>query len=99
MTQGGTGVIAASGGRVPEAEQPSFGTNRRRLPIEGKCGHRRRRRRGEAAAWRASLMRSAQQLLGIVYAPDERSAEAAAVAEFKIGEEQRRRLIVRPNDD
>jgi hypothetical protein len=46
-------------------------------------------------AWRASLMRSRSQLLGIVYAPDERSAKAAAVAEFKIGEEQRRRLIVR----
>jgi hypothetical protein len=29
----------------------------------------------------------------------EKSAEAAAIAEFKIvGEEQRRRLIIRPND-
>jgi len=38
------------------------------------------------------------QRLGIVYAPDEKSAEAKAIAEFKIGEELRRRLIVRPND-
>jgi hypothetical protein len=37
-------------------------------------------------------MRSRSRLLGIVYPPDKRSAEAAAVAEFKIGEEQRRRL-------
>ena len=38
-------------------------------------------------------------VLGVVYAPDEKSAEAAAIAEFKIGEDQRRRLIVRPDDD
>ena len=34
-------------------------------------------------AWRASLMRSRSQHLGVVYAPDEKSAEAAAVAEAK----------------
>jgi hypothetical protein len=33
-----------------------------------------------------------------VYALDEKSAEAAAVAKFKIGDEQRRLLIVRPDD-
>ena len=33
------------------------------------------------------------------YAPDEKAAEAAAVAEFKIGEEQRRRLVVRPDNE
>ena len=49
-------------------------------------------------AWRASLLRSRSQLLGIVYAPDEKSAEAKAVVEFKIGAEQRRRLIVREQD-
>jgi hypothetical protein len=31
----------------------------------------------------------------VVYAPDEKSAEAAAIAEFKIGKDQRRRLVVR----
>jgi hypothetical protein len=50
-------------------------------------------------AWRASLMRSRTHLLGIVYAPDEKSAEAAAIAEFKIGEDMRRRLIVRCDDE
>jgi hypothetical protein len=50
-------------------------------------------------SWRASLMRSRNKPLGIVYARDEKSAEAEAIAEFKIGEEQRRRLVVRPNDD
>jgi hypothetical protein len=38
-------------------------------------------------------------VLGVVYAPDEKSAEAAAIAEYKISEDMRRRLIVRPNDD
>jgi hypothetical protein len=46
--------------------------------------------------WRVALMRSRTHYLGVVYAPDEK---AAAVAEFKIGEEQRRRLVVRPDDE
>jgi hypothetical protein len=50
-------------------------------------------------AWRASLLRSRAHLLGIVYAPDEKAAEAAAIAEFRISEDMRRRLIVRPNDE
>jgi hypothetical protein len=37
--------------------------------------------------WHASLMRSRSQLLGVVYAPDEKSAEAAAIAEFKVAED------------
>jgi hypothetical protein len=49
-------------------------------------------------AWRTSLMRSRNHLLGIVYAPDEKSAEAAAIAEFKISEDMRRRLVVREED-
>jgi hypothetical protein len=43
-------------------------------------------------------MRSRNHYLGIVYAPDEKSAEAAAIAEFKMAEEQRRRLIVREQE-
>jgi hypothetical protein len=43
-------------------------------------------------------MRSRAQHLGVVYAPDEKSAEAAAIAEFKIGDEQRRRLVVREQE-
>jgi hypothetical protein len=48
--------------------------------------------------WRVALMRSRTHYLGVVYAPDEKSAEAAAIAEFKIGEDQRRRLIVREGE-
>jgi hypothetical protein len=50
-------------------------------------------------SWSATLMRSRNQFLGIVYAPDEKSAEAAAIAEFKVREDMRRRLIVRPTDE
>jgi hypothetical protein len=44
-------------------------------------------------------MRSRTHYLGVVYASDEKSAETAAIAEFKIGDEQRRRLIVRARND
>jgi hypothetical protein len=43
-------------------------------------------------------MRARTHYLGVVYAPDEKAAEAAAIAEYKIGEDQRRRLIVRADD-
>jgi hypothetical protein len=33
-----------------------------------------------------------------VQAPDESAAEAAAVEEFKLGDEQRKRLVVRERD-
>jgi hypothetical protein len=42
-------------------------------------------------------MRSRNQLLGIVYARDEKSG-AAAIAEFKIDPDLRRRLVVREQD-
>jgi hypothetical protein len=41
------------------------------------------------------LMRARSQNLGIVYAANAEAAEAAAVAEFNIRDDQRRRLIVR----
>jgi hypothetical protein len=45
--------------------------------------------------WRVSLLRSRAILLGTVKAPDARAAEAAAVAQFKLDAEQRKRLAVR----
>jgi len=49
-------------------------------------------------AWHASLMRARNHHLGIVYAPHEASGRSAAIAEFKIGEDMRRRLVVRSNE-
>jgi hypothetical protein len=43
-------------------------------------------------AWRVSLLRQRAHYLGTVEAPDERAAEAAAVAQFDLDEEQRKRL-------
>jgi hypothetical protein len=34
------------------------------------------------------------RLLGRVYAPDRKAAEAAAVEEFKLNDEQRKRLVL-----
>jgi hypothetical protein len=46
-------------------------------------------------SWRVSLLRGRAQYLGNVEAPDERSAEAAAAAQFGLNDEQRKRLAVR----
>jgi hypothetical protein len=49
-------------------------------------------------SWRVSILRQRAHYLGTVEAPDERSAEAAAVAQFGLDEEQRKRLAVREKD-
>ncbi len=49
-------------------------------------------------AWHVSIMRARAHYLGIVYAPDQQAAEVAAVAEFKIDPQQRRRLVVRGDE-
>ncbi len=51
-------------------------------------------------SWRASLIRKRGAYLGDVAAPDREAAEAAAVQEFKLTAEQRKRLVVeeRPTD-
>ena len=48
--------------------------------------------------WRLFLMRARAKELGVVHAPDEKSAEAAAIAEFKIADDQRRRLVVKEQE-
>jgi len=45
-------------------------------------------------SWRVSIIRKRGQYLGTVEAPNEKAAEAAAVAEFDLSDEQRRRLVV-----
>ena len=48
----------------------------------------------EPRSWRVSLLRQR----ATVEASDERAAEAAAVAQFDLNEEQRKRLVVRAQD-
>jgi hypothetical protein len=45
-------------------------------------------------SWRISIIRKRGQYLGTVEAPNEKAAEAAAVSEFDLSDEQRRRLVV-----
>jgi len=45
-------------------------------------------------SWRVLIIRKRGQYLGTVEAPTEKAAEAAAVAEFDLDGEQRRRLVV-----
>ena len=49
-------------------------------------------------SWRVSIIRKRGQYLGAVEAPNEKAAEAAAVAEFDLSDEQRRRLVVSDRD-
>jgi len=44
--------------------------------------------------WRASLIRKRSHVLGYVEARDRNAAELAAVAQFDVSEEQRKRLVV-----
>ena len=44
--------------------------------------------------WRASLLKSRVQYLGTVRAPNTSVAEAAAIKEFCLNDDQRRRLLL-----
>jgi hypothetical protein len=59
---------------------------------------RKRLTAGKLRSWRVSLIRKHGQYLGTVEAPNEKAAEAAAVAEFDLSDEQRQRLVVQKRD-
>jgi hypothetical protein len=49
-------------------------------------------------SWRVSILRQRAQYIGTVKAPDARAAEAEAVKQFLIDDEQRKRLAVREEE-
>jgi hypothetical protein len=49
-------------------------------------------------SWRVSILRQRVQYIGTVKAPDARAAEAAAVKQFLLDDEQRKRLVVREEE-
>ena len=49
-------------------------------------------------AWRVSILRNHSHYLGDVQATDERAAEAAAVVEFKLTDDQRKRVVVQERE-
>jgi hypothetical protein len=54
----------------------------------------------EPRMWRVSLIRKRTEFLGRVQAPDREAAEAAApVQEFKLNDEQRKRLVLQELSD
>jgi hypothetical protein len=59
---------------------------------------RKRPTAAKLRSWRVSIIRKRGQYLGTVEAPNEKAAEAAAVAEFNLSDEQLRRLIVQEQD-
>jgi hypothetical protein len=44
--------------------------------------------------WRASLIKRRTVFLGYVHAPDRKTAEAAAIEEYKLDYMDRRRLVI-----
>jgi hypothetical protein len=49
-------------------------------------------------SWRIIIMRSKGEYLGSVEAPDRENAEAVAIKQFALDDDQRRRLLIRERD-
>lgn len=49
-------------------------------------------------SWRVSILRQRARQIGTVEAPNEKAALAAAISQFHLSEDQRRRLVVREED-
>ena len=49
-------------------------------------------------SWRVAILRNRAHYLGDIQAPDEKSAEAAAAVEFKLSDEQRKRIVLQERD-
>ena len=55
---------------------------------------RKRPAASKLRSWRVSIIRKRGQYLGTVEAPNDKEADAAAVAAFDLSEEQRKQLVV-----
>jgi len=55
---------------------------------------KRPNRNNELPTWRASLIEKRARFLGFVRAKDRAAAEATAIEEFSLTEEQRARLVI-----
>jgi hypothetical protein len=60
------------------------------------CGSMRSptKKKAKLRSWRVSILRSRAHYLGTIEALDLKAAEAAAVREFKLSDEQHKRLAV-----
>jgi len=60
--------------------------------------HIAKRKAAKLRSWRVSILRSRAHYLGTIDAPNEKAAEAAAMKEFNLDGEQRKRLVVQKRD-
>jgi hypothetical protein len=51
-------------------------------------------KKDELRTWRASLIKSRAEYLGLVRATDRKAAEAAAIEQFNLTAEQQKRLVL-----
>jgi hypothetical protein len=49
-------------------------------------------------SWRVTILRNRAHYLGDVQAPGEKAAEAVAVVEFNLDDDQRKRVVVQERD-
>ena len=56
---------------------------------------KRRPTAAKLRSWRVIIMRSRGEYLGSVEAPDRERAEAVAIKQFALDDDQRRRLLIR----
>jgi hypothetical protein len=59
---------------------------------------RRKPTAAKLRSWRVVIMRSRGEYLGSVEAPDREGAEAVAIKQFALDDDQRRRLLIRERD-
>ena len=60
--------------------------------------HVAKRKAAKLRSWRASLIRKRAQYLGTIEATNEKAAEAAAMKELNLDDEQCKRLVVQERD-
>ena len=49
-------------------------------------------------SWRVTLLRQRARHIGVVEAPNEKAAQAAAISQFHLSEDQRQRLVVQEEE-
>jgi hypothetical protein len=64
----------------------------------GMKSHKTRVAADELRSWRVSILRERAQYLGVIEAPTQRAAQAVAISQFSLTEEQRRRLVLEERD-
>ena len=68
------------------------------MPSAPRKSHSKRPTAAKLRSWRVSILRAQAQYRGDVKAPDQRSAEAEAVRQFKLSDDERKRLVLQERD-